>query len=802
MSETKFELKLPSSAKQTLDDSRSSTSKELSSAFAKYVSKIKDRVHKSTSTTKDPQVIPSVFTVYTQLLDELGKSEELNVKSNYEAFYDEYMLYLMTNENTHHGSILEIKAIAQEILQLRDRACLEKIPLKVELLANYIRFYQINGYDDTEIYTYFKHAKFSEVEKLLSDNLSSRILNNKEAKDSVPLLRKPKYIKSPKKTNMALGLYIAIINSSIPSEKGFKAFESFYRSLEVTGFREHQPTDWWEVCMYKHRMKLVNLYECLGTDLFPFLERMLFVVRGKVELDSFLNNFQFIHPRYYPFLQELRSEFPEETLTKAKSIHKILNNLGQLEEIIFELGSEYKICDYLKLMIKTESFIKIVNYIANYKIMLFKILLDISGDSELRRSKLEPHVMNRLLAARKSLKNSPLVHVFDRLIEYDLVDRRKFTDFADNPNQTHPLGMQLSKHNQFIEYELYERGINTNLAFNYPIRNKFSISIGIPEDITANLYVILESMESAFRNFQPNSLTHFNTAKEDQTRVQNILGNIKLIKNDETQEKAKQIKQLENGMYDGELANIRTQLTYLLATRKTSEPFKLRAIPINTLPEDLVVLAYRFLRQVSLFFTSRVEYIVQQWDKNQLENILLERCTIERGSKCSPADIVRCRMDKAIMMHGIYDPVTYDLVCGLWLIFVRDKNNPNDIYVLCNFLEYFNYKTLNSNKAPREILVTKLLDFAEEYTRKIGAKGLLADCEFDFNSGYEKTSIDIEIEKVGGFFALSENETKDKAKEEGSFISNLLNSTTFYLYVKSPVFQIQEKVGQGQLNLR
>lgn len=937
--------------------------KALSYHFLGFVKELKSKVQQQSVPNRVSHSIPSVFSLYSKLLDTSGKESELNVELNYFSFYYDYLLQFLINEKIPTAPMLEIKAIGQRIEKLRNGGVyFDGFAMDIKLLANYILSHQINGPDETEIYVlfnkfmlcdkdyinyeahsektqkcllkffkglqsvnqanknrscfianslltlfqkdgydirnftefvsictklgiykdfqqqitvllrYLKETKDSKAEdiylmtkvfldekdyqKLLIlhknmpkyafiiigltkelkecpkelqtsilcsdfdskkfDLLKLEISRYKKDKESIqfslraenvegiastyPLKKMTESIQYPAQVDMPLGLFMAIIHSGTKkSEKALRAFTSFHerfkkvsQSKEAKG-DEQQGTDW-VTFMDQNSMKLVNLYELLGADLFPYLEKMLDNSPNK--LNYYLNNFQFIHPRYYQLIRLIQSRFSTEIIKDSSSFDDILISIGQLEEIVFGFDTikKYSLKEdswedkLARFIYQDRTLIEINQFIFDQKISLFKKFLEI--ESELDSSKLQPHVLRCILAARRSIKCRSLKDVFDLLIEFDLKTGCKSTDFTDahdfnnlsapgefvkkisNLHGFHSLKenaaiknsnleRQLSKHNLLIEFELYESGINTTLAFKYP-QQKFSIKSDTMVDFSefaASLNVDQENLENRLHTLRTSTHTHLSA---DMLEVNNV----KFFRSHLPGPVEKQIEHLEQ-----------------------REIIFRDGLKAKLLAEKLQK-------------AEKMEFIIQQADKNLCSNFQLQPNFSQTIFPIADnySNLVLMCMDKAMMLHAIYDKATNEQVCQHFFFFAKDEKHPRDIYVVSSNFEFC--ADYAFNKALKCTLWTKLIDFTGQYAKAIGAKGLICkpsdwfvDC---YQSFKEFTTVDIKIEKVGGFVALSENDTAEEARDRYS-LSQVLNAQAFYLYEKSPVFQAEEEVKHEQL---
>jgi hypothetical protein len=570
-------------------------------------------------------------------------------------------------------------------------------------------------------------------------------------------------------------------------------FEGFYQLFQKKNKysssqgREHICVNYHDF-MVRNTVKILNLYEFMGEDVFLFMKKML--SPSPQSLKRYFDALILIPVEYFQLLQSMGKKFNTElTKGESQSYAIFLTLIGQLELILIEINQtkgdyDFSKKDLIKKLALTleeaHSSKELTEFLTKEISTLYKTLLKLPENCVLDISLFEqdPLLLSRLLTARNAMKENQLNTVFDTLIEYDLRVDVQFADFANNPTQVLPLGHKLSLHNQKIETELLEAGINTKLAFNFPETKAFSTGdkqlIDLP--LLANaLYADIKNLDTLL--MPKTSITFFEEQGEKLKTKESIR---QIISQVEKKSGTIQIKVILNGALDKHLNDLERRIKTLLS-QEVSNELQEHGKHFIDHKNQLIKASEQIKVQPKLGKAKEKAFEVKQWDKKKMNTFLLGdylSCCLAPDGGQFPA-IVQRRIDSAMMMHVVYDKELNQPVCGNWLFFAHDTQNPKAIYVVANFFEI--RASYGLNKELSNKMVGELLDFTGDYAETIGAKGfLLRPLTYglipDFKGRYQKTKIT--IEKIGGFFYPG----FDNNASVESYYLNALDLDKFYVY--------------------
>lgn len=517
-------------------------------------------------------------------------------------------------------------------------------------------------------------------------------------------------------------------------------FQMFYRLFDKKNqylrehAGEHNTVDYTNF-MITYAIKMSNLYEFMGEDVFLFMKKILNT--SLQNLERYFENLILIPVEYIPLLQEVNKKFKSDIIKgESRSFEVLLTLIGQLELFLLELAkSNKKSCFSKEIFLKkfasvaeeTKSILDLTDFIVKEISDIYKILLDIPEHCKIDTFKFtqDPLLLSRLLIARNAMKEEKLDFVFDTLIEYDLRTDVNFTDFAYTPNQQHALGQELSLHNQKIEQTLSKAGINTEQAFNYRVAKKFSAGdnnfVDLPT-MANTLYADIKSLGQILSLKTPLKFFEDDESKE-RKGIRKCIDQIK--KQVEKKLNTVQVNAILNGEVDKQLKIIEPILEKLFKLEPLNMPLKEHGQHFVKHRDQLFIEIAKSKTRTKQKKEKKRNFEITQWDKNELHTFLLgdylSCCLAPDGSRF-PAMVER-RMDAAMMMHVILDEEINQPVCGNWLFFAYDQQNPNDIYVVANFFEI--RASYGLKKELSKKLVTELLDFTGQYAKSIGAKGFI-----------------------------------------------------------------------------
>lgn len=159
-------------------------------------------------------------------------------------------------------------------------------------------------------------------------------------------------------------------------------------------------------------------------------------------------------------------------------------------------------------------------------------------------------------------------------------------------------------------------------------------------------------------------------------------------------------------------------------------------------------------------------FCVEMWDKSKLETLFLgdylSCCLASDGAQFEA--MVERILDSAMLFPMVIDESTNKPVAGIWLFLAKDKQNPNQIVAVSNFMEINTNYGLNDGT--RNAFVKRLLKFTHDYAQAAGLKGgfilrpleygLIPDFEHLTPASINNNDYVVEIDKVGDFFRGNE----------------------------------------------
>ncbi|HEV2614567.1 MAG TPA: hypothetical protein VGV92_07640 [Gammaproteobacteria bacterium] len=172
----------------------------------------------------------------------------------------------------------------------------------------------------------------------------------------------------------------------------------------------------------------------------------------------------------------------------------------------------------------------------------------------------------------------------------------------------------------------------------------------------------------------------------------------------------------------------------------------------------------------------KYSFHVKQWDKSDIHTFelgdFLGCCLATNRSQFQA--MVQRRMDVGMLTDVVVDDELKEPISGNWLFFARDKDHPEDVYVVANFYEI--RAGYGDKPALRDRIIQELTEFTAQYANDIGAKGylirpltygLIPDNTFSAQLG----SKNIQLEKIGGFFdPLNRGNVSEKDKQNQYYL--------------------------------
>lgn len=441
----------------------------------------------------------------------------------------------------------------------------------------------------------------------------------------------------------------------------------------------------------------------------------------------------------------------------------LLNNLNQNFEKASDL-IDFLYTECLRVILKSIDTKEIDLPIIKNKLPLHRFLILANGIRSLKdRDKY------------KSTNYHALIH---EMLRADLCKDHSFEHFSHSKENNTKLGEALAHHNQAIEKILTANKIDTNIAFHYDKEKSFTYGsnkydfaqqalaiIILLSKITPNGVCGRSHLEKHVTNF----LTQFFKGYHGNQDALNTLPN----------EMVKRI--LDNSMVIL-IQKIMTNLKILINEIQTP------SFNGDQTLKEYLPLFNNYYNQLLSWMTNlpniqnaidEKKFRVKQWNKNDINTLFLGNdlsCCLATNGQFFHAILER-RLDKACLMHVVINESTGEPICGNWLFFAKDRDNPwGGVYVVANFFEIKQNYTTNSDL--RDLLVESLCQFTTQFAMDIKAKdfiirpltyGNIPDFE-----GYEL--VDMKLTKVGGFFNSKNYSTEYK----DNYFLNALHLDQFY----------------------
>jgi len=340
-------------------------------------------------------------------------------------------------------------------------------------------------------------------------------------------------------------------------------------------------------------------------------------------------------------------------------------------------------------------------------------------------------------------------------------------------NQPSAIGRKLARHNRQIADFLSKNKINPQLALNYPQTFRFRYGSDYDKKMNQVVYRILDAIQLL--------QTHLKGLKENTSSSRLIKGVEKKVDNllhqlfkgsDDTIDKRPLSQKTIRKLASKNMLRLLNQVIELSSKIQNKEIFE----TVSNIKTARLFL--QDLQQIKKNTSVRSKsFRVEQWDKSRFDTFLLGNklscCLATTGDKFEA--IVQRWADDAMMMPVVIDEATNEPVCGAWLFLAHNKNKPNEVNVVANFLEI--RATYARDEALRDSLVGHLLKYIGEYTKAINAKQfLIAPLTYGSipsTTYFQKTNLS--LAKVGGYFKYRSSNKKD-------YYLKSLKDISFYQY--------------------
>ena len=493
----------------------------------------------------------------------------------------------------------------------------------------------------------------------------------------------------------------------------------------------------------KHNLDIVNLHS-IDLNLSTQLLKNLFS-RGLSFADTYLNVFK-------PILDN------QKVIEPIKEYIKSNNNLnGYNLSDLLEISSSYHNINDENLFIqtieanKTKDFKELKSELN--RALLKKVAENLGIQTEISEQELSKWKIKyfaNLITNQEMLKNKGdeyNLKLFNHLLKS--VFENRFNDFISNLNQEDEIGREIAKHNQKVEKEFKEKGINWDNWLNFQERVIMTVDTQKKQDREA----LFNQFESRFKQWQEQINKYEPRLKSS---LEKDLAQLKQKKKEFDPSK---INLNSPNWLEELLPSYAKSLKYL----QSKDPnFKL---PIeveesfNHLLETIEVLTQEQQKEK----TVKKDFIVKAWDRDPKRDMFQGNetaCCIAVGVKEAPPGgglithhpetIFQYLIDKGINIAEIIDPDTNDVVAQTWLFVTLDQNN-KPVLVADNFEINNRYPAGNNvNRGIRESMFQFLTRYAKACNIEKVVLGNVGTNDVEYG---DLKSIKLPpIKKLGGYF--------------------------------------------------
>lgn len=373
------------------------------------------------------------------------------------------------------------------------------------------------------------------------------------------------------------------------------------------------------------------------------------------------------------------------------------------------------------------------------------------------------YVLSDLLSGRRKMSGQSYESLYDEFILADLTGK-KFGEGSDSR------AIQLlEQHNAQIVQTLVDSGIDIKSAFAYPYKDTFH-SGGISQEVDLeqtikSLWGYLDLILVRAKELDLKSVVKSIEAFQASFKISREDKSLQLSNTDATQ--------IYRALVNASAGQSITRLDALcraLESAKSADPsFQEYAGHIKRETETLNP-HIKQEKSNQQAFVPKKTFEVRMWDKNAVDTFCLGRyvgcCLSVEGGQFQA--MVERRMDKAMFVPVVVDVETGKPVSLAWMFFAKPEGQtqpPYDVYVVANFIEIAD----SYERKFRDQIVNALLEFIGMYAQKIGAKGfIMRPLTYGLIPDFTQFErINMTVEKIGGFFAPTGNETDYYLKAAG-----------------------------------
>jgi hypothetical protein len=550
--------------------------------------------------------------------------------------------------------------------------------------------------------------------------------------------------------------------------------------------------------LYINKEKIFELYALFGKAIFGFLHSKL--ANTPHPISRFFSS--------YCLLNQSAVNFYSNLMKGIQPSKKEINQLAEFFSHISELDNN-KI-EELHAILSSMNFKranKLITFLYDHCLIIFLNEIGINT-TELKQNdligikeKLSVDKFLLLLKGLQGINESKRAFMLETL-KADLDPSCTFKHFAYSTTDNTTIGLALAKHNLHCFEKLKSMKIDPNLALNYPYKK--TISYG--KNINETYFIQCKQLLTLIARLKKMSLPvdKFNLKQViDNYRMQLLRG---LEGSFESPTEAI-FKRMNKNSYLDLLKKIANVLEKLIAENK-----KMQATHEANATTDLDV----ELKKLQTFIADSEKapttspakknkfksFEIKHWNKNEFDTLFLGEylscCLAPDGGRFS--SMFMRRGDQDCFMHVITN-AEGEPVCGNWLYFAHDINNPENVYVVANFVDIRISHCFDEEL--KQFLYTSLCHFTKEFANQVNAKDYIIR---RFPDGvfhkYSHPVIRMKIIKMGGFFDLDTLTTREEKTQTDDFDG--MQDTSFYIAPDLPSeysFSLEKIVSPESSNL-
>ncbi len=482
-----------------------------------------------------------------------------------------------------------------------------------------------------------------------------------------------------------------------------------------------------------------QIIQIMGLDAFAFYQKYL--AGTVISLERMLEKMSPISDELMPVIKELFKHYKTDILG-GKNCFKIWENIvivamlmvdfknrmpGESTQCLLMGADDAPLPDTLVLLhqVLINNFLKL----AFYSLALSEEEIE-RIDVDALMQKISPQDLPKLILAQQKMQRDRYYPIFVQLLKAYLLDNTIEHIIHGNTAALALKGspsVQLIEHNATIHQTLIEAKVNPDFA-RYPEKFSFVYEKNAGSN---QVMSILSALWGDIRTVKSQILEWKTTllSKEDETLLKSLEKLLKTIGEiEKNYSKHDKLSVLLNEANRNLLRKIRSVLNHLEKQYSATMPvtfaehaqhYRDRYDALDALPKDL--------QERKQPLEDSKHFKVAHWDKNKIESLFLgspvQCCLAPDGHQFQA--LIQRLMDDAMFFHVVTEGDSDVPVALSWLYFAQDKERPEDVYVMANFLEIA--PKYGSDEDAKKVIINALLYYTQQFSRDMGTKGLLVN---------------------------------------------------------------------------